>query len=901
MSAQPPAWPRLLELFERLADASATERGTQLARIGATDPVLRTRLEHLLALDASTSDLAAEVCAWRDQLIDAEPAPQRLGPWRIAHELGAGGMGRVFLAERADGGYEQTVALKIVRGEFTSDAALARFLAERRILARLDHPGIAGLVDGGVDETGRPWFAMRFVDGVPLPQWCAARKAGLDARVRLMIAVCDAVAYAHRLLVVHCDLKPSNVLVDAAANPHLLDFGIARLIGTTPDNRARHGTQTLSLALTPGYASPEQLAGEPVGIATDVYAIGAMLHEVLSGQRPYAGHDETPAAAVLAQARGEPPPASRVAGDRMPFPATRLHGDLDAIIATALRHDPAARYPDAAALAEDLRACLAGRPLRAQRTSATRRAVKFVRRHRAGVSAAAFAVLALLATTAVALYEARVARKQATRADAVRSFLIDLFEQNEPARANGKPLTARELVDLGSQRAAAGLSGDPDTRIELLGTVGHLYGSLGDWNKQDQVLQLRVDLAAKRYARGDPRLAQARLDLARADAATGRLDRAREQASLVLAALPAATDARGLRAAALGTLGEIERRAGHFAQAATLQAQRVALLRADRSTTPQTLGTALDDLARAQVGSGEYALGETNARESLRLLTADPATRSTTLIGARSTLAEVLLDTGKLDQAEALNRENLAAAKHVYGANNPQVGDIAYALADSIRMQGRAADSVPLFQQALALYEQALGPDSSQVAISLIGLAQAQTDAGAPTAAIANLERSYAIYAKTRGPGHLNALVAQIALGRARLSTGDAIGAGRDFRDALGKFTGPLEHHIYAESARQGLGEALAAQHRYADAEPLLERAHATLAGKFGIGDFRSVGAAIALAPVLAAAGKMPAAQQLLAQARQAVQALPPQPSAAKQLARLQAAENQLEKRAAAH
>jgi eukaryotic-like serine/threonine-protein kinase len=896
MSAKDPGWPRLFELFERVADAPAAKRADLLAEIGREDPALRARIERLLALDASPDDLAADVSDWRERLADAaEPAPGRLGPWRIGRELGAGGMGRVFLAERDDGEYDQTVALKIVRGEFASDAALARFVAERRILARLDHPGIAGLVDGGVDERGRPWFAMRYVDGAPLPEWCEKHRTGLEARLGLIVEICDAAAYAHRQLVVHCDLKPSNVLVDAAGRPHLLDFGIARLIEGPNDGGTRQATQTQLRALTPGYASPEQLAGQPVGIATDVYAIGAMLHELLTGRRPYAGQDETPTAAAVAQTHGEPPPPSKAAGPNAPFAPARLRGDIDTIVATALRHDVAARYPDAAALADDLRAYLSGRPLRAQRTRSLHRARKFVARHRIAVPAAALAVVALIASTGFALFQAQSAKSQAHRAEVVRNFLLDLFDEADPDHGKGPSLSAQDLVDAGARRADVGLAGDPDTRIELLGVVGRLYVTLGQYTQSAEVRARRLDLAERSYGVRDPRVAEARIELADSEGDLDHSDRARGLIVQALDTLPPTDDARRtLRAHALGALGRLERHVGHLDEAARRQRERIALLRTVRSTPPDQLARALDDLADVEVRGAHYAQAEADAREGLAMLEHDPDTRPSELIDARDELAKALEESGKLGDAEALRRQNVALAERDFGEHTMTALQV-YALAEVLRLSGRPGESLPLFQRALRIYEKTLGPNHTWVASTLISMAQAQTRTGDAASAIASLERAYRIDRETLGDQHLNTVIAEDALGQARLAAGDATGAERDFRDALAHYTGPLAGHIYAESARNGLGQALTAQGRFADAEPLLRQAHDTLEHAFGPADFRVEATAIDLAKCLAGEGRREEAETLLTTTRQAIEkGAGKSTSVTKQLDRLQAAETAL-------
>jgi serine/threonine-protein kinase len=620
-----------------------------------------------------------------------------------------------------------------------------------------------------------------------------------------------------------------------------------------------------------------------------------MLYEVLTGRRPYAGRDETPARVAVAQSEGDPEAPSRVAARAHLAYARRVRGDLDAIAATALCHDVAGRYPDAATFADDLRRHLGGWPLLAQRSSRLHRMRKFAARHRIAVPAVLAAALALAALTVFALMQAREARQQAHHAEVVRNFVLDLFEEASPDNANGRTLAARDLVDAGARRADAGLSDDQDTRIELLGVVGRLYDALGAAAESAAIRERRLELAAARYPPGDLRLAQARIDLAGSERDGDHIDRARTLIQAALADLRSDDDAsRALRARAIGTLGTIERNASHFDDASRLQRERIALLREMRTTPPGDLASALDDLASSEMRSGRYADAESGAREAMRLLEADAHAKPSSLIAVRDTLADALTELGRLDEAGALHRSNVELASHEYGERHEVTAQEIYSLAEVTRMAGQPAESIPLFERALAIYEVVRGPRHSSVASVLTSLAQAQTETGSAADAIASLDRAYRIDLEVRGPQHLNTAIAETALAHARLVTNDAVGAERDFRDALAKYSGPIAGHIFAEATRQGLGEALSAQHRNAEAEPLLRQAHQTLLRTFGAADFRVEGAAIALAQCLAAEAKHAEAQQLLDATRAAIEGVASTPSTAQQLARLKTAQASL-------
>ncbi|MEO7795787.1 MAG: serine/threonine-protein kinase, partial [Thermoanaerobaculia bacterium] len=437
---------RASERLDELLDLEPAARPERLAAIAAADPELAREVQSLLA--AADSDgplalpvevLAAPLLAARD-LPDETPAEgASAGPFRLLRRLGAGGMGDVWLAERAGADFVQQVALKLVVSGPARPDLEARLRRERAILARLEHPHIAHFVDGGLTVDGRLYFAMERVEGEPITDYCVRNALAVDARLRLFLEVCAAVSYAHRSLVVHRDLKPSNVFVTADATVKLLDFGIAKLLGGDDGSEQAPGevlTELDERLMTPAYAAPEQILGRAVTTATDVYSLGTLLYELLTGERPFAapsrleleraivdlepkrpstraglattGSAGTHAAAAMAELI-ETPVARREL-------ARRLRGDLDAIVLKALRKEPERRYRTVEALAEDLRAFLDERPVGARGDALGYRTAKFARRHRAGVAAAALVTLALIGGLAAALWQARLARREAARA-----------------------------------------------------------------------------------------------------------------------------------------------------------------------------------------------------------------------------------------------------------------------------------------------------------------------------------------------------------------------------------------------------------------------------------------------------------------------------------------------------
>jgi tRNA A-37 threonylcarbamoyl transferase component Bud32 len=395
----PERWREIRAVFDRLAPASAAARERELARLAESDVDLAEEVRALLAAEARDERFLEGPASSGSDRSD-ERGGERVGPWELLSPLGEGGMGRVFLARRADAAFDKLVAVKFVHAELLSPWLLERFAAERQALAALEHPGIARLLDGGESAGGEPYLVLEYVDGRTLLDFATAERLGRRARIELFLQILAAVAHAHRHLVVHRDLKPSNILVTAAGEAKLLDFGVAKVLAPPSGTASAAATRTFLRALTPEYASPEQVLGGATTTATDVYALGVVLFELLTGRRPYrvpTGAPEEWAEAALSQ---------EVA------PARELGRDLEAILFRALRKDPAERYSGAEAFADDLRRYLDGRPVAARRASLADRGLKFVRRHRLAAALAAAALLAIVGTAVVALAQAAEARRE---------------------------------------------------------------------------------------------------------------------------------------------------------------------------------------------------------------------------------------------------------------------------------------------------------------------------------------------------------------------------------------------------------------------------------------------------------------------------------------------------------
>ncbi|MGQ0698165.1 MAG: protein kinase domain-containing protein [Panacagrimonas sp.] len=466
-----PLWPRFSALLDVALDVATPERAAWLDTLGAEHADLKPWLSALFEAGARTSmrpplDRAVSAVASTEF-----SAGQRLGPWVLERPLGSGGMGSVWLAQRADGAYEREVALKLPHAHLIGGALQARFARERNILAGLAHPQIARFYDAGLAEGGQPWLALEFVDGVPITSYCQTQHLDVRARIELIRQVASAVQAAHARLIVHRDLKPANVLVTAAGQVKLLDFGIAKLL----DDDAEGSGLTLAggHAATPDYAAPEQLSGGVITVATDVYALGVMLYELLSGSRPWSHRSRL--GKMIGTDIEAPLASAKAAGERR----RELSGDLDAILAKAIAPEPLRRYVSMEAFADDLGRYLDHLPIKARRISRWSQASKFVRRHRQAVGFSALLTVALVAGIAGVLWQAQRTEEQARRALAIRDFLFEVvFKPSDASIAGDRPraeISARDLLDVGVARIPQHFAHDLQTQADLLNQAGRVY------------------------------------------------------------------------------------------------------------------------------------------------------------------------------------------------------------------------------------------------------------------------------------------------------------------------------------------------------------------------------------------------------------------------------------------
>ena len=492
-------WARVTELFTRTFEASPEERSRLLGAETAGDATLRSQVEALLAAhDRAGGVLDRPAISSLDGLDLSALAPvgslvgRILGPYRVIREIGRGGMGAVYEGERCDAEFEQRVAIKTLRIGADSEAVLQRFRQERRILAGLQHPNIAALFDGGVTEEGLPYFVLEYIDGKPIDEACAERHLDLRARLDLFRQIVNAVQYAHRQLVIHRDLKPSNILVTTEGVVKLVDFGIAKLL----EQEGAELTSETRGPLTIPYASPEQVKGDPVTTATDVYSLGVVLYRLLAGRNPLEVDHLSLARAVTAIVHETPPLPSEVAEQQVAVAMQlgtaerlrrELRGELDAIVMMALRKEPDRRYPTVQALGDDLQSYLKGQPVTAAPDTVGYRLRKFVQRRRGLVLGAGFGAVALVAGALLALWQARTARIEARRAIEVSRFLqgvigaADLTASSRGIRL-GPAATVAELLDSAARRVPVQFADDPQSRGEIHLALAHSYQAQERWD-----------------------------------------------------------------------------------------------------------------------------------------------------------------------------------------------------------------------------------------------------------------------------------------------------------------------------------------------------------------------------------------------------------------------------------
>ena len=808
-SLDPERWQRIDRVFQQAAGLDREQREGFLNQECQDDSGLRAWVDSLLArdedsqldlpsgIDADGSLGAFQQAAFRG---GALREGSTVGPYRLGRRLGEGGMAVVFEARRVDSSLDRRVALKLLKWPLATREGLRRFANEGRILARLEHPAIARIYDAGAVE-GIPYLVMEMVDGEPVDFYCRRVRPGLRERLSLVAQVCDAVAFAHRNLIVHRDVKPSNVLVTEEGSVKLLDFGIAKLLGEgagLSDERGGDRTRTGHSPLTPAYASPEQRHGGAVTTVSDVFSLGVLLYQLLTSHRPF---DAPPP-----QAAAPPLPSRRLLTDpdeSLAFASRDLVGEVDLIVAKAMAWRPEERYQTVAELAEDLRNFLAGRPVRARRPTVVYRLGKLVRRRplaSALLTAAALTIGALTVAVWIQGSELRRERDRVTlerdNARQVSEFLVETFRGANPVRRLGGPVTARELLDGGAARIEADLAQRPRLRARLEETIGEAYRHLGELEAARPLLESSLRL---RRSLDDPRGVLEGLAALRAleyDAATD-LDRAESLAREVVTiteGLPDPTAAERAEAhRALGTV--LARRRGPRSALGHFERARE-ILEGSKQRNPELLGDILLRLAHQNRGLGNPEEAGRLYQESLTELRRVVDEDHPLVLQAQAGLARLARDRGDHHEARRRFQAVLAGRRRIYGESHPEVAETLSDLALSALALGRLEEAEELIREALDLRRSILGDRHLSVAPTLGVLGEIQARRGNLSAARERSAEALAI-ARLHWPTDSPRLARPLLLaGGFALDDGDPATALSFLEEALSLLEGsfPAEH-----------------------------------------------------------------------------------------------------------
>jgi len=773
-------WERAKRLFAEARELDAEAWDAFLDERCGDDAELRQELAALLAGDReATHFLEPPPALGQDPYVG-----RRIGPYQVLHRLGYGGMGVVYLAERDDEAFRKRVALKLLRLGRRHVAAMReitrRFETERRILAALDHPSIAKILDGGSTADGMPYFVMEYVEGQPIDEYCDLHTLTIVERLELFAKVCEAVHFAHQNLVVHRDLKPDNILITPDGEPKLLDFGIAKILNPDLSFRGVVDTLPAQRPLTPDFASPEQVRGDPMTTASDVYMLGVLLYLLLAGHRPYRVDsaslvemervvcDTEPERLSTAVRRREEIPRadgttvtltpeliSKRRGDEPGRLRRRLAGDLENVVAMAMRKEPRHRYSSAAELAAEVRRYLAGRPVVAAGDSLVYRGRKFVRRHRLGVAASAAFLAAAVAFGAVMAVQHGRLEASLARERFVTDFLVDLFALADPFAEDGGTVSARELIDRGAARLEAEFREQPAVRARLMTALGAIYRELGLFERAATLLESALELRRATWGDDHPEYADS-LD----EWALLLHARAEQQA-----AEPPMREALEIRRRHLGEYSaEVAESLQHLAVllqdqgdldgAERLFRDVLERRRALHGQRHPEVAETLSDLALTLKRQGARDEAERCLREALQIFRQTVGSGHLYVAFGLNNLAFFLREQGDLEAAESHYREALAILRRHLDDDHPLIGTNLHNLAGILHARGDLSAAEALYEEALEIRRRRLGPDHPMVANTLFKLAELFAGRGDTSEATRLAREAHDILRSRLGPDH---------------------------------------------------------------------------------------------------------------------------------------------------
>ncbi len=783
-------WARVQELFHDSADLPTSQQRDFLVAACAGDDQLLTEVLALIEEDTQgASVLDRDLSQFARSVLDTSTSPEnkQVGPYRLCELLGEGGMGVVYRAEREDLGND--VAVKILRDAWMSPARRVRFTQEQRTLAQLNHPCIARLYDADTIG-GAPWFAMEYVDGVPLTEYCDRHQCPVRERLGLFRSVCEAVQYAHSRAIIHRDLKPSNILVKSDGGVRLLDFGIAKHLDDidTPENR----TMTCLRLMTPAYAAPEQERGEGVGIHTDVYSLGVILFELLMGGLPGAQPKALPTL------------------------------DLDVLCRTAMHPDAQRRYRSAEALIRDIDHYLKHEPLEARPDTWQYRLGKFVTRNRRGVIAAAavlVTIISLVTFFTIRLAKARnVAVFESARAQRVKQFMLNLFEGGDKEAGPAENLRVLSLLDRGVQEART-LDVEPEVQAELYGTLGGLYQRLGKLDQADSLLQLARDRRTKLFGPNNPGVGDSLVALALLRVDQTKFEEAERLVREGLDTIRRTAGPADPRTfSATIALGKVLQARGAYDKSIAVLEEAIRRQPAERPTIE--FAHALNTLADSHFFAGHYDISQALSQRALAIHRQLNGDRHPLVADDLANLGNIQFQRGKYQDAERLDRQALAIKRAFYGEDHPETATTLTTLGQALVFEDRYDEAEQLLEQALAIRERIYGPVSPLVASTLNELGNISYMRDHLDDAEARFRRVLDIYRKIYGDNHYLVGLATSNLAGVFLDRKDYVTAEKMFREVVARFTKTLSPtHLNTGIAQIKLGRAILRQNRYRDAE----------------------------------------------------------------------------------
>jgi len=824
-------WQRVQALFHEAVGLPEGDQRLFLESRCADDPKLVSEVLILLDEDARNDSLLdIDVARAAREVLDDSDAPpfSQFGPYRIQKTIGEGGMGIVYLAEREDLG--SLVAIKVLRDAWLSPARRDRFAIEQRTLAQLNHPSIARLYDANTSPEGTPYFVMEYVEGVPLTEYCEKHKSSVEERLRLFRSVCEAVLYAHQHAVIHRDLKPSNILVKDDGTVRLLDFGIAKQLESLGDSVEQ--TMTGLRLMTPAYAAPEQVRGEPVGIQTDVYSLGVVLYQLLTGQLPFNLSNCTPAQAekVLTLQEALKPsvvtkqePANSQTAGRAGAASKAAWADLDVLCLAAMHKDAARRYQSVEALIRDLDHYMKGEPLEARPDSARYRIRKFVMRNRRAVVAGAS--MFALVTGLVAFFTLRlaIARNaavaEAARTQRIQKFMTNLFQGGDEAAGPADNLRVVSLLDRGVQEAQA-LSAEPEVQAQLYLTLGSIYQQLGKFEDANKLLNSAQEKRNALFGQDSREVAECSVALGLLRDSQAQYAEAEKLIGEGLAMyrrhLPANHPAI---AKAVWASGRVLVDRGAYAKSIPVLEEAARLQSASSGTNPDLVAT-LTELANSQFYVGDYAASDALNRKVLEMDRKIYGPTHPNVADVLINLGNIQAQWGRYSEAEKFEREALDITRDWYGKTHPETASAMTNLARTLVFEDKLNEAGALLREALAISEHAYGKVHPRVASALNDLGKIAVRRGNLDEAEKCFRRMADIYRSVYNGKHYYIGVAIANLGGVYMERKQYVRAEVLFRQALDEYASTLPPgHLNVGIGRIRLGRALLREKRYAEAE----------------------------------------------------------------------------------